>query len=161
MNAEVDDIIKPTVGGDIAEEVHEIDNDTLTTYLRNNYVTVPDKYDFKKSPSEIASELVAETNTSSWAEIIGILTYKPAPRTPERPPGQHDGSSGATGTGPTLNDSMRIDDGSGSGSGTEGQPLSALPASQGGRRLRFTIRRRSESRQTKKNRRRRVIDVRI
>jgi len=32
---------------------------------------------------------------------------------------------------------------------------------RGGERLRFTIRRRSESRQTKKNRRRRVIDVRI
>jgi hypothetical protein len=34
-------------------------------------------------------------------------------------------------------------------------------ARAGGRRLRFTIRRRSETRQTKKNRRRRVIDVRI
>jgi hypothetical protein len=38
-------------------------------------------------------------------------------------------------------------------------PVPLAPA--GGRRLRFTIRRRSESRQTKKNRRRRVIEVRV
>jgi hypothetical protein len=37
--------------------------------------------------------------------------------------------------------------------------LATAPA--GGRRLRFTIRRRSETRQTKKNRRRRVIEVRV
>jgi DNA-directed RNA polymerase subunit F len=41
--------------------------------------------------------------------------------------------------------------------------LPNLPAlaGAGGRRLRFTIRRRSETRQTKKNRRRRVIEVRV
>jgi len=41
------------------------------------------------------------------------------------------------------------------------RPPPALLAPAGGRRLRFTIRRRSESRQTKKNRRRRVIEVSV
>jgi len=89
-----------------------------------------------------------------------LTTPKPAQRTPERLPGRHDGSSGATATLP-LNASMAIDD----GSDYEGPPLSQqrLRFYGGGRRLRVTIRRRSESRQTKKNRVRkpRMIDVRV
>jgi hypothetical protein len=165
MNAEVG-IVSP-VGGDTAEEVAEIDNATLTAYLRNNYVTVPDRYDFNKSPSDIAAELVAVTNTDSWSEIIGILSV-PAPGsvTPERRPTPHDGSSGETASAPVarripdtlpINASMATDESSGSGT----ELFTALPDSLGGRRLRFTIRRRSESRQTKKNRRRRVIEVNV
>jgi hypothetical protein len=170
MNAEVD-IVSP-VGGDIAEEVPEIDNATLTAYLRNNYVTVPEGYNFfsgGKSASDIAEELVAETNTDSWSEIIGILSV-PAPGsvTPERRPTPHDGSSGQTASASVarripdtlpFNASMAIDESSGSGS----ELVTELPDTLGGRRLRFTIRRRSETRQTKKNRVRkpRMIDVRV
>lgn len=161
MNVEVD--IEPPVGGDdTAEKVDEFDNDTLTAYLRNNYVTVPVRYDFtaKKNTDEIVGDLVAATDRGSWAEIITILTAPP-PGTPPLPTVPRDGSSGETATLPALNASMPIDDGSGSGSEPPLSQQRRLIFYEGGRRLRFTIRRRSETRQTKKNRRRRVIDVRV
>ena len=177
MNTEVE--IEPSVGNDKAEEVPEFDNATLTTYLRNNYVTVPDGYDFKakEKTGEIVEHLVSSTDTGSWQRIISILTAPP-PGTPPRRPPPHDGSSAATASASTgqrasdtlpVNASMATDEGTGSGSGSgSGDELSALlvplPGSQGGRRFSFTIRRRSETRQTKKNRRMRkprVIDVRV
>ena len=163
--------IEPPVGKDIAEEVPEIDNATLTAYLRNNYVTVPEGYDFtaKEKTDDIVGDLVSSTDTRTWQRIITILTAPP-PGTPPRRTVGHDGSSGETAPASTgvripttlpFNASMATDEGTGSG----GEEFSVLPLqlpdSQGGRRLRFTIRRRSESRQTKKNRRRRVIEVNI
>ena len=173
MNTEVE--IEPSVGNDKAEEVPEFDNATLTTYLRNNYVTVPDGYDFKakEKTGEIVEHLVSSTDTGSWRRIISILTAPP-PGTPPRRPPPHDGSSAATASASTgqrapdtlpVNASMATDEGTGSGSGDELSALLVpLPGSQGGRRFSFTIRRRSETRQTKKNRRMRkprVIDVRV
>jgi len=161
-NEEVD--IEPPVGGDIAEEVPEIDNAKLTAYLRNNYVTVPEGYDFtaKEKTDDIVGDLVSSTDTRTWQGIITILTA-PLPGTPPRRTVGHDGSSGATASAtlPALNASMATDEGTGSGG--EGPPLSQqrLRFYEGGRRLRFTIRRRSDTRQTKKNRRRRVIEVRV
>lgn len=156
--------IEPPVGGDTAEEVDEIDNAKLTAYLRNNYVTVPEGYDFtaKEKTDDIVGDLVSSTDTRTWQRIITILTAPP-PGTPPRRTVGHDGSSGetASATLPALNASMATDEGTGYGS--EGPPLSQqrLRFYEGGRRLRFTIRRRSETRQTKKNRRRKVIEVSV
>jgi hypothetical protein len=189
MNAEV--LIESPIGDDIAEEVNDVDlKTTLTDYLRNNHVTVPPEYNFDKDLSVVIKELVEASDTASWIEIIETLNNPgPVPRTPPgSPPPPNDGRSGAT-----VRDSepasMHTDEEPGTGSGSEGlQPFSLAPAveslpesrsrsrspsratfsplfsrrnARGG--IRFTIHRRSESRQTKKNRVRkpRMIDVRV
>jgi hypothetical protein len=173
-------LFSDATGDDKAEEVPGEDPEVLARYYRDNYSVL------LEPPGNPLVPFTIKQQTDIWEEIIHDLTIPP-PGTPPRRPRADDatlrdsvGRSGdaesqALSVGPAPapgsvpgSVSRAIIPGSGSQSDPSSDavppPPSAVGVGDKHRRrggLRFTIRRRSESRQTKKNRRRRVIDVRI
>lgn len=165
--------VPEATGYDKAEEVRGEDPEVLARYYHNNY---------SSPPGDFGNPIIADRERNIWREIIFDLTILPV--TPPRPPRADDATqaSSASGYG-DLETQLSVGPapapGSasrsiipGSGSQSDGSSDAAPPPPSavgvGDKRklsggLRFTIRRRSESRQTKKNRMRkpRMIDVRI
>jgi hypothetical protein len=175
------DLVLDATGDDKAEEVPGEDPEVLRRYYRDNYSVL------LEPPGNPLVPFTIKQQTDIWEEIIHDLTIPP-PGTPPRRPRADDatqrdsvGRSGdaesqALSVGPAPAPGSvpgSVARGSiipGSGSQSDGSSDAAPPPPSavgvGDKRklsggLRFTIRRRSETRQTKKNRRRKVIEVSV